>query len=117
MKQISIEQLQANHFYWARRRQSAGAPIGEAPELEVIRISTIFGSAPEFWTVAMSGSEEHFDLEAFEYLQGPLPAFGRGQPPEFDGHLREFSRHRALILLRSCPVPEFKTSIASFTLH
>ena len=68
MKQISIEQLQANHFYWARRRQPAGTPIGEPPEFEVIRISTIFGSAQEFWTVAVSGSEEHFDLEAFEYL-------------------------------------------------
>lgn len=82
MKQISIEQLQANHFYWARRRQLAGAPIGEASELEVIRISTIFGSALEFWTVAVSGSEEHFDLEAFEYLHKvPSPPLAESSRP------------------------------------
>jgi len=65
MKQITIEQLQANQFYWARRKQALGAPI---PELEIIRISTVFGMAPEFWTVSVSGSDEHFDLEAYEYL-------------------------------------------------
>ena len=83
MKQIAIEQLQANQFYWARRRQLGGTPIGEPRELEIIRISTIFGSAPEFWTVAVSGSEEHFDLQTFEYLHKvPSPPLAEGGRPK-----------------------------------
>jgi hypothetical protein len=28
----------------------------------------VFGAASEFWTVAVMGSEEHFDLASFEFL-------------------------------------------------
>jgi hypothetical protein len=68
MKQISIEQLQANAFYWARRKPTHNLQILEPVDLEVVRISTVFGSAREFWTVAVPGTDEHFDLEAYEFL-------------------------------------------------
>lgn len=34
--------------------------------MEIVQVSTVFGSTAEFWTVAIMGSDEHFDLEAFE---------------------------------------------------
>ena len=43
MKQIAIEQLQANQFYWARRTGTAGATIPGQPELEIVRISRCSG--------------------------------------------------------------------------
>ncbi|MBO9166782.1 hypothetical protein [Rhizobium sp. L245/93] len=77
MKQIAIEQLQPNQFYWARRTGTAGAAISGHPELEIVRISTVFGTSRDYWAVAVTGSDEHFDLEAFEYLHkipSPLQA-------------------------------------------
>lgn len=68
MKHISIDQLQANHFYWARRKPAGGFTLSEQLDLEIIKVSTVFGTAPEFWTAAAVGTDEHFDLEAYEFL-------------------------------------------------
>lgn len=68
MNTISIEQLQPNHVYWARRLPVEGMPASYPNEVEVVQVSTVFGAASEFWTVAVMGSEEHFDLASFEFL-------------------------------------------------
>lgn len=68
MKQISIDQLQANQFYWARRKELGRALVSEPSDIEIIKISTVFGTAREYWAVAVAGTDEHFDLEAYEYL-------------------------------------------------
>ena len=68
MKQISIEQLEANGLYWARRKQSAVDRIEEAHDIEIIQISTVFGAATEFWSVATIGSEEHFSLNDYDFF-------------------------------------------------
>jgi len=57
-----------NRFYWARRLPAEGAAIFEPNDIEVVRVSTVFGATPEFWTVTVMGSDEHFDLAAFEFF-------------------------------------------------
>lgn len=68
MNTIAIERLEANRFYWARRKPAHGAPATEPVDIEIVQVSTIFGAAPEFWTVAIIGSDEYFDLPAYEFF-------------------------------------------------
>ncbi|PZM14321.1 hypothetical protein [Rhizobium tubonense] len=68
MNTISIDQLEASRFYWARRKPNTTATTAEPGDIEVVKVSTMFGAASEFWTVAVVGSDEHFDLAAFEFL-------------------------------------------------
>jgi hypothetical protein len=68
MKTIAVERLEANAFYWARRRPAHGAPAGEPYDIEVVQISTVFGAASEFWTVAVIGTDEYFDLGAYDFF-------------------------------------------------
>lgn len=44
MKQILVVQLQADQFYWARRRLAADMR-SEPTALEIVKISTVFGRA------------------------------------------------------------------------
>ncbi|WFS03655.1 hypothetical protein [Rhizobium tumorigenes] len=78
MNTIGIDQLELNRFYWDRRLRVEGAAIFEPNDIEVVRVSTVFGATPEFWTVAVMGSDEHFDLAAFEFFH-TLPS-----PPAAD---------------------------------
>ncbi|WP_354541259.1 hypothetical protein [Rhizobium sp. OAE497] len=49
-------------FYWARPvKQTDGA-------LSIVQISTVFGEAPDYWTVAVLGSEQHHMIEDFQLL-------------------------------------------------
>ena len=68
MNTIGINQLEPNRFYWARRLPVEGATVVEASDIEVVQVSTVFGVTSEFWTVAVMGSDEHFDLASFEFL-------------------------------------------------
>jgi hypothetical protein len=60
--QITIDQdeLRAGSYYWARRTGS--------DDVEVVQVSDIFGSAKEYWTVAVMGSEQHHSLSEFSFL-------------------------------------------------
>ncbi|NLS06324.1 hypothetical protein HGP14_23695 [Rhizobium sp. P32RR-XVIII] len=53
-------ELEANKFYWAKSLAR--------DELEIVYVSTIFGTDKEFWTVATIGSEEHAMPEEFVFL-------------------------------------------------
>jgi hypothetical protein len=68
MNTIGIEQLEPSRFYWARRLPVKGMTISEFDDIEVVQVSTVFGATFEFWTVAVMGSDEHFDLAAFEFF-------------------------------------------------
>ena len=68
MKLIGIEQLEAHGFYWGRRKPVPGAPATEPHDIEIVQISTVFGAASEFWTVAVIGADEHFSLENYEFF-------------------------------------------------
>ena len=68
MKTIAIDKLEPKRFYWARRLPLKGAPASAPSDIEIVQVSTVFGAASEFWTVAVMGSDEHFDLAAFEFF-------------------------------------------------
>jgi hypothetical protein len=57
---IKTRDLKPEGYYWGRRHEGRGA--------EIVQISTVFGEDPEFLTVAVMGSEEHHDLQKFEFL-------------------------------------------------
>ena len=83
MNTIGSGQLQPNRFYWARRLSAEGASIAEPNDIEVVQISTVFGSTAEFWTVAVMGSDEHFDLAAFEFFHKvPSPPIAADKQPK-----------------------------------
>ena len=37
-------------------------------ELQIVRVSSIFGSAREFLTIAIVGSDQHYALEEFDFI-------------------------------------------------
>ncbi|AVC52693.1 hypothetical protein E0H35_36515 [Rhizobium leguminosarum bv. viciae] len=80
MNTIGTFQLEPNRFYWVRRMPAKGASISEPSDIEVVQISTVFGAACEFWTVAVVGSDERFDLSAFEFFRKvPSPPIAGGR--------------------------------------
>ena len=63
--------LQPGSYYWIRK-------IGTDAEVEIGRVSTIFGKDREYWTVETIGSETHHMLYDFEFLaQIERPEFHR----------------------------------------
>ena len=56
---IDRTELQPEGYYWARRKKS--------DEMEVVQVSTVFGRDPDYLTVAILSSEQHFTLEEFEF--------------------------------------------------
>jgi hypothetical protein len=82
MHTIAIEQLEPNRFYWARRLPVAGVSAIDTGDIEVVQVSTVFGATPEFWTVAVIGSDEYFDMAAFEFFHKvPSPPISDGRHP------------------------------------
>lgn len=54
--------LTAGAFYWARSdKHTDGRPT-------VVRVSTVFGEEPDFWTVAVTGSDQHYMIGDFEII-------------------------------------------------
>jgi hypothetical protein len=64
---IALSELVAEQFYWARRRIGTDAER----ELQIVRVSSIFGSTREFLTIATIGSDQHYALEEFDFV-GPI---------------------------------------------
>jgi hypothetical protein len=50
--------------YWARRTQAGG----EVAELEIVQVSDVFGDLPDYWSVAVLGSDQHRSLAEFEFI-------------------------------------------------
>jgi hypothetical protein len=50
--------------YWARRKTQEG----EAPEFEIVQVSDVFGAAPDYWSVAVLGSDQHRSLGEFDFI-------------------------------------------------
>lgn len=61
MQKIASENLMPERFYWARR-VSTGT-------LEIVQVSTVFGTALEFLTVALIGTDQHLVLEEFDFIE------------------------------------------------
>jgi hypothetical protein len=60
---MSIARLVPGGFYWAR----SGNHFDGRPT--VVQISDVFGDAPEFWTLALLGSDQHAMLGEFEIIE------------------------------------------------
>ena len=61
MPSIATDDLRQDAFYWARK------PSDEV--FEIVQVSAVFGTAREFLTAAVIGTEEHFALEEFEFYE------------------------------------------------
>jgi hypothetical protein len=63
---IALSDLVAEQFHWARRRIGTDAEH----ELQVVRVSSIFGSTREVLTIAAIAGDQHYVLEEFDLI-GP----------------------------------------------
>jgi hypothetical protein len=62
---IALDDLVAEQFYWARRRTG----IDAERELQIVRVSSIFGSTREFLTIAVVGSDQHYAVDEFDFIE------------------------------------------------
>jgi hypothetical protein len=67
---MRVERLIPDEFYWAK-------PTREGGQRTVIQVSTIFGEEPEYWTLTVPGSDQHYMLDDFEII-------ARVEPPVED---------------------------------
>jgi hypothetical protein len=65
---LKSELIEPDTLYWARRP-------GEA-EMQIVMISTIFGTARDYWTVAVMGSDQHHTLDEFQFVTKAVPPAG-----------------------------------------
>lgn len=65
-------------FYWAKSQKHTRG------DLTVVRVSTVFGADPEYWTVVTPGSDQHHMIGDFEILEriGPPAAYPLRQAAE-----------------------------------
>jgi hypothetical protein len=73
-----MKSLVPDAFYWARSdRHSAGRTT-------IVQVSTIFGEDPDFWTLAVLGSDQHHMISDFEIiaLVEPLDGYSKRQAAE-----------------------------------
>ena len=53
--------LEPGAFYWAVPRNDNGSAT-------IVQVSTMFGEDPEYWTLALVGSEQHQMLGDFDII-------------------------------------------------
>lgn len=52
----------ADAFYWARSAEHTGG------QTTIVQVSTVFGDEPEYWTLAIPGSDQHHMVSDFEII-------------------------------------------------
>lgn len=58
-------------FYWARPlKQSDG-------RLTIVQVSTVFGAEPDYWTLAVPGSDQHQMIGDYEIVAHAEPPEGQ----------------------------------------
>jgi hypothetical protein len=65
----ALFEVYPDRYYWVRKRRPTGEP-------EIGRVSTVFGDARDYWTLAMVGSETHHMLDEYEFLAEVPPRSG-----------------------------------------
>jgi len=55
-------------FYWARSQKYTK---GQAT---IVQVSTIFGEEPDYWTLAVPGSDQHHMIDDFDII-APIQLF------------------------------------------
>jgi hypothetical protein len=66
---IDHSELEGNGYYWAVRI----GPDIEGAALEPVQVSTVFGSTPEYLSVAVLGTDQHYSLNNFTFLAKIAP--------------------------------------------
>ncbi|CAN7640391.1 hypothetical protein [Neorhizobium sp. LjRoot104] len=64
MEPIDFFNLEPNGFYWALRDQF----LSDGADLEIVQVSTVFGTTFEYLSVAVLGSEQHYSLKDFVFF-------------------------------------------------
>jgi hypothetical protein len=59
---MSVDRLVPDQFYWAKSVKHKGG--GRT----IVQVSTIFGEEPEYWTLAVPGSDQHHMVGDFEII-------------------------------------------------
>ncbi|WP_431324425.1 hypothetical protein [Rhizobium sp. YTU87027] len=54
--------LVAGAFYWATSDKYADR------RTTIVQVSTIFGEAPDYWSLAVLGSDQHYMISDFEII-------------------------------------------------
>lgn len=65
MQPIDISDLEPNGHYWALRDRFLS---DEDTKVEIVQISTIFGTGPEYLSVAVLGSDQHYSVKDYLFL-------------------------------------------------
>jgi hypothetical protein len=65
-----VKSLVPGAFYWAR------SAVHTAGKTTIVQVSTIFGEAPDFWTLAVLGSDQHHMIGDFEIIALVQPLDG-----------------------------------------
>jgi hypothetical protein len=68
MRLIEISELEPEACYWACRKDGP-AQIA----LEIIQISTVFGIGPDYLSVAVLGSDQHYSLADYLFFEKISP--------------------------------------------
>ncbi|ANL31873.1 hypothetical protein AMC90_PD00848 (plasmid) [Rhizobium phaseoli] len=61
---VAVTSLVPDALYWARSSKYFGGKI------TVVQVSTIFGAEPDYWTLALLGTDQHAMPDDFEFI-GP----------------------------------------------
>jgi hypothetical protein len=57
-----MKSLVPEAFYWARSdKHTAGTTT-------IVQVSTVFGDDPDYWTIAVTGSDERYMISDFEII-------------------------------------------------
>lgn len=62
---IARTDLEPDGYYWASRLRDS--------ELQVVQVSTVFGRSPDYLTVAIMSSDQHYNMEEFAFHALILP--------------------------------------------
>ncbi|NKQ69747.1 hypothetical protein C3Y89_04995 [Rhizobium sp. UPM1132] len=66
---MSVERLVPGEFYWAKAIKAEGS------QRTIVHVSTIFGEEPDYWTLTVPGSDQHFmpgDFEVIALVEPPV---------------------------------------------
>lgn len=64
---IPISRLEPDCFYWAKLRSDRGADV------QIVKVSTVFGVEKEYWSIACVGSDGHRMPADFEFVAKIMP--------------------------------------------
>jgi hypothetical protein len=62
-----MKSLVPGDFYWARSKKDVN------DEVTIVQVSAIFGDSPDFWTLAVPGSDQHHMVGDFEIIAPVAP--------------------------------------------